>query len=92
MTKELGTWFLEVLKSVNPGATESGILNLDFQNDGLLFLTVAVLQFSWSKRIAAKKAAVVDFKAHLNAVLKIMSATRHKDIGGKVQSLVSSYP
>ena len=51
LTKELGTWLHNIFKSVNSSATESGILFLDFQNDGLLFLTVTALQFSWAKRV-----------------------------------------
>ena len=89
LTTEVGTWLLDVTKIADQNATASKIIKLDIHgNDGLLFLSVKALEFCWSKRAVGKNAVLSEFKTHLNADLRLMLNTKHKDVVEKVQSLM----
>ena len=89
LTNELGMWLLNIFKRVIPHSNPRVILNLEFENAELLFLTIEVLYFSWSRRTIGKKASLVEFTSSIDADLMILSESKYRNLGEKVKTLMS---
>ena len=89
LTNEIGIWLLNIFKRVIPNSNPRYILNLDFDHDELLLLTIEALCFCWSRRSNGKKATLADFTSSIHSDLILYSETKHRCLGEKVKSLIA---
>ena len=78
MTEEVGFWLLQCVLMFDPLTTPGRILRLEIDcNDGLLWVIIQSLFFSWKKRIAMKKSSLQNCLPILKAEADILSRTCH---------------
>ena len=93
MTRDVGSWLLNVYKTFNPISTSISILRLDIDinsNDDLLFVAVKALQFCWAKRVVGKIAMLTDFLSDISVDLKTLEETCHSDLSERVKKIIWS--
>ena len=77
MTKEVGSWLLQCVLMFDPLATPSHILQLEV--DGLIWIIIQSLFYSWKKRISPKKSNRHNCLPTLKAEADNLSRSRHQN-------------
>ena len=73
-------WLLHSVIMFDPHATPSRILRLEVDgNDGLSWVIIQSLFFSWKKRSASKKSKLQDCLSSLKFEANILSRSRHQN-------------
>ena len=91
MTRDIGSWLLNIYKTSNPNETPTSILRLDTTgNDELLFLAIKAFKFCWARRVVGKHATLTDYLSDSSVDLKTLEGTRHSVLSDRVKKLIRS--
>ena len=89
LSEDVGTWLIDLHKTVNPEATSASILRLDLiENCELLYLSIKTFQFCWTKRLAGKRVTVIETIAYIVSDVRSFGGTRHGHLIAKVENLL----
>ena len=93
LTSEVGQWLLSLIHRFDPTTTPVKLLRLEFEagesSEGLVWIAVNTLMYSWMRRVAGKPARLTDCLASLTAEAQLLSDTRHRGTALVVLNLLN---
>ena len=90
LTREVGTWVLEVCQTFDANACPKNVLKLTTTDNCLSYLVITALHYCWLQRAKGKKASIEDFKASIKVDLQVLLETRHRAFSEEASQLISA--